>query len=499
MAENTTKTANDIDNLDLEQSLIKDYQEYYLMINYFIYKIIIQKTNNNININIKNYKIIFNSNELSLLSNNKFKTIDDAYEFIIKNFEENKVFINKIYLNKKIVLLFHITEENKFELELLYNKENKNIIIDEINNLKKEINELRIQNDKLQKEINGLKIIDKYKVNKNKVIKDPKNLKLFPEITNNSYATTNFDNTFVIFKSINEILYLIYATKIKSIICYDLNNQNIIKKIKNSHNEYITNFRHYLDNMNNRDLVMSISHNDNNIKIWNASNWECIVNIPNINSNGVLYSGCFLTQNNNIYIITSNCNHGGDTEPIKVFDLHGYKIKNIKDSDDKISFIDSYYDNINNKNYIITGNNNKIKSYDYDINQLYNIYYDLDNGSHRSIIMHNDNNILKMIESSKDGYIRIWNFHYGALLDKIKVSDYMLYGICLWDNNYLFAGCDDKTIKLVELKTGLVIKSFNGHNESVLTIRKINLDQYGECLISQGYKKDQIKLWINLE
>ena len=39
MAENTTKTANDIDNLDLEQSLIKDYQEYYLMINYFIYKI----------------------------------------------------------------------------------------------------------------------------------------------------------------------------------------------------------------------------------------------------------------------------------------------------------------------------------------------------------------------------------------------------------------------------------------------------------------------------
>ena len=83
------------------------------------------------------------------------------------------------------------------------------------------------------------------------------------------------------------------------------------------------------------------------------------------------------------------------------------------------------------------------------------------------------------------------------MLNKIKVSNSLLYDLCLWDNNYLFVGCDDKIIKLVDLNNGLIVKSLNGHNDSVLTIRKVNIEQYGECLISQGYKKDQIKLWIN--
>ena len=41
-------------------------------------------------------------------------------------------------------------------------------------------------------------------------------------------------------------------------ICYDLNNQRKINETKNIHDAYITNFRHYLDEINKRDLVLSL-------------------------------------------------------------------------------------------------------------------------------------------------------------------------------------------------------------------------------------------------
>jgi WD40 repeat protein len=102
-----------------------------------------------------------------------------------------------------------------------------------------------------------------------------------------------------------------------------------------------------------------------------------------------------------------------------------------------------------------------------------------------------------MIESSLDGNIRIWNFHSGLLLKKIKVNNYGLFGICLWNRKYLFVGSDDNTIKLIELKNGKVIMSLTCHNNYVVTIKKIYHPKYGECLISQGLKNEQIKLWKN--
>ena len=60
-----------------------------------------------------------------------------------------------------------------------------------------------------------------------------------------SYFYFNNDNTFIIFKSINNLFYLIYSTENISIICYDLNNQQKIIEIKNCHKENINSYRHY--------------------------------------------------------------------------------------------------------------------------------------------------------------------------------------------------------------------------------------------------------------
>ena len=245
---------------------------------------------------------------------------------------------------------------------------------------------------------------------------------------------------------------------------------------------------------------MSISSINNMIRIWNIKNFECLISINNVNSNRNLHSACFLSENNNNYIITSNCNWAGDSEPIKIYDFNGNKIKEINNSNEKTYFIDTYYDKILNKYFIITGNFNYVKSYDYRKNVVYHKYNDSfnnDNKCHLSVIIKSNEKIPKLIESCQDGYVRIWNFHSGSLINKIRISNKILYGLCLWNDNYLFVGCEDKTIKLIDIKIGFVIETLIGHNNSVLTIKKINHKVYGECLVSEGWKSDQIKLWFN--
>ena len=101
----------------------------------------------------------------------------------------------------------------------------------------------------------------------------PKDIKLVDNVTEDSFAYVILSNTFVVFKSLEEILYLIYSTENNSIICYNIENNKKINEIKNHHDEYISNFRHYSDKDNRRDLIMTISLEDNNTRIWNLNNW----------------------------------------------------------------------------------------------------------------------------------------------------------------------------------------------------------------------------------
>ena len=324
----------------------------------------------------------------------------------------------------------------------------------------------------------------------------PPNLKLYSEITKNSYGCFDLDNTFTAFKSVSEYLFLVYSTKSKSLICYDLLRFQIIIEIKHAHNIYITNVRHFLDEKTKRDLIISISDRDNNLKLWNVNNWECIIEISNVNNNGFLCSACLLNEKDNIYIISSNCNMFGETEKIKVFDLEKNIIKEINDSDEKIYFIDSYYDKQNDKLYLLTGNMNYIKSYDYNQNNLFNRYFENESGVHISIITNFQNNLLTLIESCSHGFIRIWNFQSAELLNKIKVDNDWIFGVCLWDENYALVACKLKKIKLINLSKGIIEKVLDGHNSGIFTIKKIIHPYLGECILSQGYENDQIKLWI---
>jgi len=327
---------------------------------------------------------------------------------------------------------------------------------------------------------------------------NPINIKFLKDLSVEAYSFCYLDNIFIVFHSFNNnILYLIYTNKKKSIISYNLINNKKINEVKNAHKTYITNFRYCLDKNNKRDLIISISCNDNNIKLWNINNLECLHNFENIYNSGQLFSACFLNNNNQINIITGNSNFN-NSELIKIYDINGNKIKEINNSNDNIFFIDVFYDNKFSKIYIITGNFGNAKSYDYNENKIYHKYNINDNRSHNNIIINDKEEIIKLLECSYDGDIKIWNFHSGELLNKLIIIYNNLYGICLWDNEYLFIGCEDGSIKLLNIKKGKIIKNLIGHKKRVLNIKKINHPLYEECLVSQD-NDYQMKLWANLD
>jgi len=317
------------------------------------------------------------------------------------------------------------------------------------------------------------------------------------KLTNDCYSMWDLDNTFTIVKLNNDLLYLIYATTKLSIISYDLINNKKISEIKNAHNNYITNFRYYLNEINKMDLIMSISANDNNLKIWNFKNWECLLNLQEFNQIGRLYSACILSYKCKIYIITSGWD-SFDYKPLKVYDINGVKIKQINNSDDRTFLVDIYYDINLSKYFIITGNKGNVKSYDFINNQIYHKYDDKNYKSHFSFIIFNDKELIKLVESGCDGYIRIWNFHSEQLLGKILILlNNSLRAICLWNNEFILVGCDDGIMRLVNIKEQLIVDEIIGHDDRVITIKKVIHPKYGECLISQSWGKKQIKFWVN--
>ena len=106
------------------------------------------------------------------------------------------------------------------------------------------------------------------------------------------------------------------------------------------------------------------------------------------------------------------------------------------------------------------------------------------------------NKDINLISSCYDGNIRIFDFHSGILLNKIRVNNQVIFEICLCKNDFLFIGCGDNKIRIINLKNGLIIKDLFKHNNAVVNIKKIIHPFYGEYIISQGKNYDKIILWV---
>ena len=551
--ENNQKENGDINNIKTEE--IKPVEE---KINELLERIsLLEKENKSIkeensslkeeNININN-KITslekeFNSSKKENTSLKKeVDTIKKENQKLKKDNEslkkENTNLKNEINTLKKKLSKANLTEEKlkksnkdnnelKVELQKLKNEKNKKKSPEKIQqNKKKDIGDI-INNipKRAQTDVNEA-INDLYKINderdikekeenkdKNEIIinkninlekkakfqsKSPINLKVFKTLTQSSYITYSIDNAFDAFTTISGEILLVYSTKFKSIECFDLIKQKYIKTVLNAHNSMILIIRHYCPKYQNKDLILSSSNNpDYCVKIWDINNWTCIYNLNKAYDKGNMLAVClhFDEYQKESYIFTSN-----DCGYIKLWGMDGKFIKNInKTENNETYFLDTYYDKNELKYFLISGEMKCTKSYELNTHQLFRTY--LDNNSyaeHVSAFVYQNADVVELVECEFYGYIRIWNFHSGNLIKKIEICKRVpLVSMCLWNKNYLLVSCVDYTIKLVDFKNHVFIKSYNGHSDEVCTIKKIVHPTYGECLISQGIANDQIKMWTN--
>ena len=437
-----------------------------------IYNINIHTKNKTIEIFSDDYIFNFKEGELLIRIDNNFKEQNLDFNLLIKLFESKQIIIEKVIENECIILRIEIskiipTNKTKY-LILINNKLNKD----------KKINELYNQLLPLKSEL--------------KFIKEHKNY--LPKNFNISLIKSikgSFGS--IIFKSISKNIYIIYTDGQKGIISYNLNTNQIITKIKNPHSDYIVKFSHYSDIKNNRDIIMSM-FSLNFLKLWNFKNWKCILHLTNINEFGLLSSGSFFINNNEPFILTSNSHSTSFLkDSIKIFNLKGEKIKTIKNCQEPITHV--IFHNENEKSFILAGTINNIKSYDYNNDILYKKY----NESQKliSFILYKDNAILKIIggciSKERKCCVKIWNFHYGNVMGRIMLDE-RVYGLCVNSEKFLFAGSFSGKIYIIDLDNQILDKAIEGHKNFISSIDNFHINEYGNCLISQGYDYE-VKIW----
>ena len=239
---------------ETEQIMIrKEYKAKYLS---EFYNIIIEKTKNNIIIRTTYYELKLNSQDLSLLTKAKFNSINEAFDFLINIFDQNRYYIKGIFSNK-IILIISINDMiratfKEFELELKENFEDKNYLIKELFNkyikMEKDINEVKFNNKMLKDE-------------NNKLNKDNTDLKIEIESMKN-YSNNSINGLQI---QINNIVNMINQIKQQLSQFYNIVqqiNQNQISSLNLNNQLSLNNF-----NENNNDI------NTNVIFRGNGYNW----------------------------------------------------------------------------------------------------------------------------------------------------------------------------------------------------------------------------------
>ena len=349
-------------------------------------------------------------------------------------------------------------------------------------------------------------------------MQSPRELKVFNKIIREE------NHNFILFKSVYDLILLVFIGKNYSIITYNVIDNKKIFEIKKA-NETLNELKHYFDKNNERDLVSSISLHDNNIKIWNFNNLECILNINYRIGNFFLNlnSVCFLNNGKDIHLIVSSINMP-QNQLIHIYNLRGEKIKEINNNKLRNYFVGTFYDDKFLKNYIIISTNADVRALDYNDNKIIKHYTPVneqpikvtkikdvetnrrlhfdENHTIRLvdyskgplyIIVKECGNITKLFAGMKENTIKIWNFHSTQLLSEICISKLTIKSICLWDEENLLVGTSGG-LKLIDLNKNKLAKKYT----DIINIERMDIctiPKYGKCLITENY--NEMNLWTN--
>ena len=315
------------------------------------------------------------------------------------------------------------------------------------------------------------------------------------DISSNAPTYCSATQMFSVFKSIKGETLAAWVTKERTIELYDLEKEAPIKTIKDAHKKDIHCCRHFLDTKANSDLLITCAY-DKSIKVWNIEKMEKpIIIIENAHSNGYIFTSCILSHEkmDQNFIIS-----GADDEGIKIFDFNGkFTEKKVK-CQDYVNLLDVYYYKREKKFCIINSNSHDIRVYNFDDLKVYKTYIEKNASSHAHVIVYEKekDDQVQLIDSDMKGFIHIWDFNTEECLKTIFLQT-IINGICFWDSQYIACTGRDKKIKIVDLNEGKIVRILTGHEKDTLSVQKIHIDKYGNCLVSHG-KDGYLKVWAFL-
>jgi hypothetical protein len=379
---------------------------------------------------------------------------------------------------------------------------------EQIADLKKAVKELKKENEEMKQYLQNEETENKrrhqkareqlinyqdMKYEETPIVEDEKiKFEFKKDITSNAPTYCSATQMFCAFKSLKGDSLSAWVTKDNTIELYDLEKDALIKSVKDAHVKDIHSCRHFVDIKNNKDLLITCSY-DKSIKVWDIENLEKpLIDIQNAHSNGFIFTSCILSNEKmpENYIIS-----GADDENIKIFDFNGkFLDKSVKVSD-YVNLLDVYYYKREKKFCIINANSHDIRIYSFDDLKIYKTYIEKNSSSHAHVIVYEDEKEDKvlLIDSDMKGFIHIWDFDTEECLKTIFLQT-IINGICFWNEQYIACTGRDKKIKIVDIKEAKIVRLITGHEKETISVQKVNIPKYGDCLVTHG-KDGFLKVW----
>ena len=405
-------------------------------------------------------------------------------------------------------------EKGKIAEKEWNNNENKIFLINDCINIEKSIDKLNTINSNLEKYklqdkklnfycppeevINKIQNLGRFgdkKINQQEISVtidnyDPEKKNCIKQISSNfgCYDCNCYD-CICFFISKNDEYVLGYTdSSCKTIIFYDINNNNEIKKLNNAHDNNICTIKHYP--YDKYDIILSTSYN-NDIKIWNFKEGLNILTISKIfESYNDVYSSCIIFNENNFNIFCTGYN-----DYIKQYNSKGEFIKNIGNKVYRY-YIDS--SEIEEKKYLLVGGNKGIEVYNYpELTEYYTFIEGNDSNYHNYAKIIKNNNTYNLIDTGYFNSIKIWNFLNKSFITKINSNtNNNLGGFTIINNRYLLIGSRDKNIKEFDIEKQMLIKDINKHSNYVVGIKPVKDKNGNIFFVSYSYDSDRnIYLW----
>jgi WD40 repeat protein len=438
----------------------------------------------------KDYLTAENRIDLSSFEIPENFTLEETKKFFEKNNKSVKDMENMINLVKKYSDNEKLATNQKDMETIIYSKNlidinTKEILEEKFGNIMKEIKErLKVITNSVL--INKEKSMLLLTGGSKKFSSDPKELKYKKDITDKCQKSYTIDSVFTAFTSLDNKQLVAWGTATFVIEVYDLTTDAIVNTFS-GHTQHIYIVRYF---RKSTDYLLSTSY-ERNCKVWDLKQNSCVATVSSCHAGYYLYSALIIFDNlkdSTPYIVTTAPN-----EFTKVWDFKGNHVKDIAAVSDYTYFINTWYDNKNNKIYIVNANSSDIKIYDFRSGDLFKTFKSESVTWHMSALVHELNEVPHLFETDGNGHLRIWNVNTGAILKDVHVTGCNLRGLCLWNDKYVIAASSDKSFKIFDIETG-TYTTITGHDNVLCTIEKIEHPNLGECLLTSAID-GKIKLW----